>query len=169
MDRRYTILSREGFTLIELMVTVAIVGILAAIAVPTFQRFQSKAHRAEMKSNLGGIYIAQEAYYQENTRYGSFMETGFVLSGISNRFSYRSPATGGTGGSSNTVGVDVFHPRGGTVNSDNTIVASAATIGPASFTATATGNIDTDGTIDQWHINDKKRGLVGADVDDLFN
>ena len=51
-----------------------------------------------MKLNLGSIFVTQEAYHQENLRYGNFTETGFALSGVSNRFSYRSPALGGTGG-----------------------------------------------------------------------
>lgn len=37
------------------------------------------------------------------------------------------------------------------------------------FTATATGNIDTDETVDQWHVNDIKQNLGSADVDDVRN
>ena len=161
--------NQKGFTLIELMIVVLIVGILSAVAIPTFRNFQSKAHRAELKANLGGIFMAQEAYYQENLRYGSFRESGFALSGISNRFSYRSPVTGGTGGSSNTVDEDVFHPRGGATYPENTVVPSAAALSPAAFTATATGDIDGDGPLDQWHINDLKAGLDDPDIDDIFN
>lgn len=169
MSRLHFPHNREGFTLVELMITVLIVGILSAVAIPTFRNFQSKAHRAEMKLNLGGIFTAQQAFYSENLRYGSFVETGFALTGLSNRFSYRSPVAGGTGGSSNTVGSDVFHPGGGTTYPDNAIVASAAALSPAAFTATATGDVDSDGPLDQWHINDLKAGLDAPDFDDLLN
>ena len=56
---------KKGFTLIELMIVVAIVGILAAIAIPNFLRFQAKSRQAEAKANLGAIYTALEAFRGE--------------------------------------------------------------------------------------------------------
>ena len=52
----------KGFTLIELMIVVAIIGILAAIAIPNFLRFQAKSRQGECKSNLGGIFTAMESF-----------------------------------------------------------------------------------------------------------
>ncbi len=61
---------RGGFTLIELMIVVAIIGILAAIAIPNFLRFQLKAKSSEGKTNLAAIRTAEESYFAE---YGAYV------------------------------------------------------------------------------------------------
>ncbi len=61
---------RGGFTLIELMIVVAIIGILAAIAIPNFVRFQLRSKSSEGKTNLAGIRTAQESYFAE---YGNYV------------------------------------------------------------------------------------------------
>src|SRR5512144_2188894 len=61
---------RGGFTLIELMIVVAIIGILAAIAIPNFLRFQLKAKSSEGKTNLAAIRTAEESYFAE---YGNYV------------------------------------------------------------------------------------------------
>jgi prepilin-type N-terminal cleavage/methylation domain-containing protein len=53
----------RGFTVLELMVTVAILGILAAVAIPSFRNYQWKAKRSEAFVNLGGLANAQKAYF----------------------------------------------------------------------------------------------------------
>jgi len=67
----------KGFTLIELMIVVAIIGILAAIAIPNFLRFQAKSRTSEAKTNLKAIYIAQNTYYGEFGVYGDFNITNW--------------------------------------------------------------------------------------------
>ena len=62
---------RGGFTLIELMIVVAIIGILAAIAIPNFLRFQLKAKSSEAKTNLAAIRTAEESYFAEYGLYVS--------------------------------------------------------------------------------------------------
>jgi len=58
--------NQKGFTLIELMIVVAIIGILAAIAIPNFRNYQMKAKTAEAKTNIGAIRTSQETYKAEN-------------------------------------------------------------------------------------------------------
>ncbi len=60
---------RQGFTLIELMIVVAIIGMLAAIAIPSFLRFQLRSKAAEGKTNLATIARSQESYYAASGTY----------------------------------------------------------------------------------------------------
>lgn len=79
---------QKGFTLIELMIVVAIIGILAAIAIPNFMNYQCKAKQSEAKSNLGNIRTAEEAYYAEYDTYSNNTgEIGFGLQG-DERYAY---------------------------------------------------------------------------------
>lgn len=61
----------NGFTLIELMLTVSIVGILATVAIPTMMRFQLKAKAAESRVNIAAIREAEEIYFAESGVYVS--------------------------------------------------------------------------------------------------
>ena len=58
-----------GFTLIELLVVVAIIGILAAVAIPQFAEYRSRAFDARAESDLRNVMTAQEAYYVDAETY----------------------------------------------------------------------------------------------------
>ena len=73
----YSMHKESGFTLIEILITVAIIGILAAIAYPSYQESVAKSRRADAQSALLGLASAMERFYSEN----SFSYIGAAQSG----------------------------------------------------------------------------------------
>ncbi len=74
--------NNKGFSLVELMIVVAIIGILSAVAVPQFQKFQRKAKQSEAKSNLAGLYTSQKIFrIEHNTYYNNLIALGFLPEG----------------------------------------------------------------------------------------
>jgi type IV pilus assembly protein PilA len=117
----------RGFTLIELMIVVAIIGILAAIAIPNFVKFQCRSKQSEAKSNLKAMYVAQESYRGEYDTYAS-------IAAISE---------GNAPTASNDPG---WAPKGQKIRYTYTASAAAAT-----FTGLASGNTDSVNG-DAWQI-----------------
>lgn len=72
---------QRGFSLVELMVVVGIIGVLTAIALPRYQLFQAKAKQSEVKMNLSHIHMLQTTYHMDHSKYGSFAEIGFTVQG----------------------------------------------------------------------------------------
>ncbi|WP_024334610.1 type IV pilin protein [Desulfotignum balticum] len=73
-------INNQGFTLIELILVVAIIGILAAIAIPNFLSYQCKVKQSEAKAVLGHIRIRQEAYFVEKGTYAdNIIHLGFIV------------------------------------------------------------------------------------------
>jgi type IV pilus assembly protein PilA len=76
---------RYGFTLIELMIVVAIIGILAAIAIPNFTRFQARARQSEVNTNLKSLFTGLRT--QQRKPPTAIHATGFAPE-RGNRYSY---------------------------------------------------------------------------------
>lgn len=76
------------------MIVVAIIGILAAIAIPNFIRFQARSKQSEAKTNLKAYFTAQKAFYGEKDRYSASSEIGFAPE-ANNRYDYYGPGTVG--------------------------------------------------------------------------
>ncbi|HEX7675669.1 MAG TPA: prepilin-type N-terminal cleavage/methylation domain-containing protein [Bdellovibrio sp.] len=75
--------SQRGFSLVELMVVVAIIGVLASIAIPNIQKYIAKARQTEAKTNLSSIYTSEKAFYAEYTAYHSmFGAIGYSPEGL---------------------------------------------------------------------------------------
>jgi len=82
----------KGFTLVELLVSVVIIGILGAIALPSLLNQRSKAEEATAQSQVGAVNRAQEAHRLENDRFASSMgELNLALPNKSEGYTYRLP------------------------------------------------------------------------------
>ena len=134
--------STKGFTLIELMIVVAIIGILAAIAIPNFLRFQLRSKTSEGKVNLAAIRTAEEGYLAE---FGTYVAAT------------ASPAVAGVGPQKipylNTAGVGLGFEALGWNPEGDVFFSYEVTLEPTNntgYTASARANIDGDATPQDW-------------------
>jgi type IV pilus assembly protein PilA len=137
----------KGFTLIELMIVVAIIGILAAIAIPNFVKFQCRSKQSEAKGNLKAMYVAEESYRAE---FDSYAITAF---------SCTSAAVCAT--KTNEIG---FSPKGAKIRYDYSYAAGTQ----SSWTggALANSSFSTELSGDAWtitHLNDVNNTANGCD------
>lgn len=75
---------KKGFTLIEVLIVVAIIGVLATIAIPQFSAYRAKAYCSTLKADLANLAISQEAYFYENDVYLAATVTGGGGSNVPN-------------------------------------------------------------------------------------
>jgi type IV pilus assembly protein PilA len=168
------------------MVVVAIIGILAAIAVPNYQRFTAKSKQSEAKANLAALYSAERAFQSEWQVYNTvFQRIGYAPTGML-RYQHGfltaadnlpSNYTGDTtGAADSSTATYCTQGAGAPTNSCNVSILPvapaalpASTAGNTTFTAAASGDIDGDAASDQWTINEQKTLSQPAGGDDLVN
>jgi type IV pilus assembly protein PilE len=80
-------IKNSGFTLIELMITIAIIGILAAVALPVYSDYVRRGKVPEATTNLATMRVQMEQYYQDNRNYGTDPNCG-VGNPSSENFTY---------------------------------------------------------------------------------
>jgi len=130
---------QKGFTLIELMIVVAIIGILAALAIPNFIKFQARAKQSEAKANLKALFTAERSFYQEHDTYSSCIRTIGFTPERGNRYHYAINTTVRADETCNTVELR-NDAAGVTANTDGAILADAYKYG-AVATALANGAV----------------------------
>lgn len=86
---------KNGFTMIELMIVVVIVGVLAAIAIPIYGKYITNSRMTEASSRLGEIVTAAKAYAQENDAWPTDASGGIVDVSPTQYFTYSITAGGG--------------------------------------------------------------------------
>jgi len=136
---------QKGFTLVELMIVVAIIGILSTIAIPNYLKMIGRAKQAEAKMNLGAIYTAEISYYAENATFAggvdSFVHMGWEpTSQLVARYAYQVDEG---------LLMPFYHPP--------VDFPTPYTTSKDSFTAQAFGNIDNDPAVDIWTLDDAKQ------------
>ena len=143
--------NKKGFTLIELMIVVAIIGILAALAIPDFMKMLAKSKQSEAKTNLGAIFTGQVAYFGEQNVYGNTFPLIAWYPEGQNLYSYYI----GVGGdcATDSVDQDCIEALKGDVCANGT---PASTTPGNSFIVVSTGNVDNDSLCDYWYMDQLK-------------
>lgn len=159
--------NNKGFTLVELMIVVAIIGILAAVAIPQFDKYQAKSRASEARLNLTSLYTAETSIIAEADTYATCLaDIGFAQPAAGSNYYAYGFAGAFAAGNAQVVA------RGQNCASPNSYAATrsyggAALVGapPAgtvanftTFTAGASGAVGNTGAspVDNWTVDQNK-------------
>lgn len=165
MHKLKSLNNSHGFTLIELMIVVGIIGILVSIAAPNFARYQSKARQSEAKIGLSAIYAGEKSFYGEYAAYIDAMDSiGYTPEGNKRFYTIGFSVVSTTLVTGfNALGTvpsyaRVNYPASWSSCASQTLGASVATpqSNPSDFDAAATGQIRSAQGCDTWTINELK-------------
>ena len=171
--------SQKGFTLVELMIVVAIIGVLASIAIPNFTKFQARSKQAEPRANLKALFVAERSYFSERDSFSSSMsDVGFIpergnrymIAAGGSSLSPRTTAAENVLPGHNGFAVDTYKGFGAITSAATTNLTASANATSAgtcalsttgcvstgnngAFEGVAAGNVDNDATIDTWAVS----------------
>lgn len=151
-------MKNQGFTLIELMIVVAIIAFLSVLAVPHLYRYKAKAYQAEVAMNLASLHTAQQAYFAQHGHYTT------VLWG-ENGLGWRPAGYQGNGKEENfyyTYGFNTPDAQEGVHYFTGKLKEPKESLGQTyanneKFIVAAAGNVLGNGKIDTWQINENRK------------
>jgi type IV pilus assembly protein PilA len=154
-----TLRNQKGFSLVELMVVVAIIGILAVIGIPQYQKFMSKARQAEAKSHLNALFQGESSFFTEYNIYTSNINAiglgavgiglrynaGFDIDACTDYPAVNPPAPAGAAGNNDLIavappGATWYWAATGITDPAADISTCVATLNAQSYTGAAWGN-----------------------------
>ena len=169
----------SGFTLIEIVMIMTLIGILAAIAIPNFIKMQSRSKQAEARANLKAFFVAEKGYFANADTYSNLISIIAFAPERDNRYCY--DVGGGASPvwqsrTTSVTGTDTVPPTQTSIMADtfkyasvgitsvmtSTVTATVTSGQNGTFIASAVSNLDGDPTLDQWSISSYNRNSAVA-------
>jgi prepilin-type N-terminal cleavage/methylation domain-containing protein len=146
----------KGFTLIELMIVVAIIGTLAALAIPNLIKFSCKAKQSEVRQNLGSMFATMNTYFSDNDTYPDTALIGTSTLDCWQLIYWESTSTRRYTYQCGTTPALIMAETKRSLQDCPRPLSTTGSTGTG-FTLAATGNVDSDNTCcDEWAMNDQK-------------